>query len=80
MFSKKKNRSRSKNNHDVNPDIWGRNPLTLYEKIGRSIKRDAENPLRSNEGKRIQDFMVLFYNGKPDIRGVGGLLYAGEWI
>jgi spore coat polysaccharide biosynthesis predicted glycosyltransferase SpsG len=23
--------------------------------------------------------MVLFYNGKPDIRGVGGLLYEAKW-
>lgn len=24
--------------------------------------------------------MVLFHHEKPDIRGVGSLVYAGEWI
>lgn len=78
MFFQKK--TKDNNSSDSEPDLWRREPLELYEKIGRPIDRDPENPLRSSDGKPIQDFMVLFYKGKPDIRGVGGLLYAGEWI
>lgn len=60
-------------------DIWGREPLALYEKVGRPIERNGKDLLRTVGGQRIQDYMVLFYHGKPDIRGVGGLLYIGEW-
>lgn len=60
-------------------DIWGRAPLSLYEKVGRPIERNKKELLRTVNGKKIQDYLVLFYKGKPDIRGVGGLLYIGEW-
>lgn len=60
-------------------DIWGRESLALYEKVGRPIERNGKDLLRTVNGQRIQDYMVLFYHGKPDIRGVGGLLYIGEW-
>lgn len=78
MFFKK--RTAPRNDQDMKPDCWGREPLELYEKVGRIIQRNPENPLRSSEGKPINDLMVLFYNGKPDVRGIGGLLYAAEWI
>ncbi|MFR3685895.1 MAG: hypothetical protein ACLTXM_12775 [Enterococcus sp.] len=78
MFFKKK---APKNKSDDNErDIWGREPLALYEKVGRPIERDPENLVYSVDGKAILDHMVLFYKGKPDIRGVGSLLYVGEWI
>lgn len=61
-------------------DIWGREPLKLYEKIGKRITRSSSNLTLSEDGQMIQDLFVLFYQGKPDIRGKGELLYAGEWI
>ncbi|WP_339099731.1 hypothetical protein [Candidatus Enterococcus lemimoniae] len=61
-------------------DIWGREPMKLYEKVGKEISRSSSNPMLSEEGQMIQDLFVLFYKGKPDIRGKGELLYEGEWI
>ncbi|MGH1649521.1 hypothetical protein ABE945_17250 [Enterococcus gilvus] len=78
MFFKKKFHTSLKN--DTPTDIWGRDPLELYEKIGRPIPCSSKSLLRTDDGKFIKDYMVLFYNGKPDIRGMGVLLYAGEWI
>lgn len=76
MFFRKKQNKNSKNE----TDLWGREPLALYEKIGRSIERSEERSSFTTDGELILDLMVLFHNGKPDIRGIGSLLYAGEWI
>lgn len=64
----------------MDKDIWGRESMKLYEKVGKEICRSSSNPLLSEEGQMIQDLFVLFYKGKPDIRGTGELLYEGEWI
>ncbi|MGO3791838.1 MAG: hypothetical protein ACTJG1_10325 [Enterococcus gilvus] len=77
MFFKKK--ALSNNIDEKEPDVWGREPLALYEQVGRKIDRSEKNFRITREDHYIFDFMVLFYNGKPDIRGVGGLLYEAEW-
>lgn len=77
MFFRKKPATNEKKEDKA--DIWGREPLALYEKIGRAIDHDEERISFTNDGKYIEDLMVLFHNGKPDIRGVGALLYVGEW-
>lgn len=61
-------------------DIWGREPLKLYEKFGHTLDRSEDNLLRTVNGEPILNFMVLFDQGKPDIRGIGALVFAGEWI
>ncbi|MDU5337201.1 hypothetical protein [Enterococcus sp.] len=78
MFFRKKPTTNEKKDNEE--DIWGREPLALYEKVGRLVNQDEERVFFTNDGKNIEDLMVLFHNGKPDIRGVGALLYVGEWI
>lgn len=78
MFFRKKPATNEKKENEA--DIWGREPLALYEKVGRPVDQDEERVFFTNDGKNIEDLMVLFHNGKPDIRGVGALLYVGEWI
>lgn len=78
MFFRKKPTTNEKKENEA--DIWRREPLALYEKVGRPVDQDEERVFFTNDGKNIEDLMVLFHNGKPDIRGVGALLYVGEWI
>lgn len=71
---------KKKKNSEHKVDIWGREPLELYEKIGRTLERSEQRLSFTSDGTLILDLMVLFHHEKPDIRGVGSLLYAGEWI
>lgn len=72
MFGKKKDREPER-------DIWGRQPLELYEKIGSNIPRDPKSFNRTIDGKMIHDYFVVFNQEKVDVRGHQELLQAAEW-
>lgn len=61
------------------PDLWGRAPLALYEKVGAAPPSSEKSLVRTPTGLLIHDFFVVFEKKKPDVRGHRQLLQSALW-